>query len=391
MKATATDRILYNSLRRGEYQELPEVVGEEIEIALRAWEAAHPDRLVKIRRKGFFGALNVANGKLKRRTSVNLIPAVKDAATEINDGKRSPVLQLLQTITDQTINRQEYQAYYEEALAKFTALTDPASIPQLGNIGEGLTNCLQQYYSDANLVADWERLDPISVNFPTPRLSVGHREVGTGVEFVGHGLQRAILFAIMQYLAENEPRGEPVTATYDVAQSDIMILIEEPEIYQHPSKQVLIYEALAKIVEAFNTETGIRFQIIYTTHSEKLVDVTNFGGVRIIRKELLSGAKLRTLCSSYTLDECRCKMAEIVGAQVPMSKTAFAAKLHIITREVSEGFFASRIILVEGVTDRAILEGAYRSVGRSPRKENICIISMDGKTKIDKPALIFLI
>ena len=45
--------------------------------------------------------------------------------------------------------------------------------------------------------------------------------------------------------------------------------------------------------------------------------------------------------------------------------------------------------MVEGVTDKAILEGEYRAVGRDVRAEGISIIAVDGKNKLDKPFYIF--
>lgn len=54
-----------------------------------------------------------------------------------------------------------------------------------------------------------------------------------------------------------------------------------------------------------------------------------------------------------------------------------------------EGFFAQKVILVEGVTDKAILEGVYQSLGRDCTAEGIVIVSADGKTKMDKPFYIF--
>jgi hypothetical protein len=72
-----------------------------------------------------------------------------------------------------------------------------------------------------------------------------------------------------------------------------------------------------------------------------------------------------------------------------MSDAAFAAKLHIFSAEVSEGFFAKKVILVEGASDKAILEALYLRKERSSISEGICIIDVGGKKKLDKPAFIF--
>ena len=72
-----------------------------------------------------------------------------------------------------------------------------------------------------------------------------------------------------------------------------------------------------------------------------------------------------------------------------MSDEAFISKMHIFSREICEGFFAEKIILVEGVSDKAVLEGCYLANSRTPLSEGICIIPADGKTKMDKPFFVF--
>lgn len=395
-------RKLYTALRE-EMEDLPAARSvADVENALDEWEENNEGRLEPRRVRGFFGAINVANGKLKKKTSVRLVPAVKDAGVEFSDARRSPVLALLRDIAQQTIeNRKELQEFLEGAEEEVARLTDPEQIPQLTGISEQLTESVRQFYVDTELIAHWEQSAPIEINFPEPRISVSHREVETGVEFVGHGLQRAILFALVHYLAQRQDdlengddaipedgqKAGQEEAGHEEAQSDIVLLVEEPEIYQHPTKQNVIYDSLKRISDGFNRETGIRMQVIYATHSEKFIRMPDFDCARIIRKTDRN-PRPETVCSNYSLQECSNDLAAILGVQ-PMPPHAMAAKLHIFSREISEGFFAERIILVEGPTDKAILEGAYLSLGREIDHEGLAVISVGGKTKLDKPALIF--
>lgn len=374
---------------RNDMPELPAARNSDaLKTALSEWEAGHQEQLEPHRVRGFFGAVNVANGKLKKKTSVRLVPAVKDAAIEFSDSKRSPVLGLLRDIAKQTIeNRQELKDFVETATAEVVRLTDPTQIPQLMGISEQLTESVQQFYADTELNANWDQPEPFEVKFPQPRISVTHRDVETGVEFVGHGLQRAILFALVHYLAQRQSEEEE--GDYTEAQSDIVLLVEEPEIYQHPTKQNVIYDSLKKISGGFNRQTGIRIQVIYATHSEKFIRMPDFDSARIIRKTDRA-PRPETVCSSYTLQDCSTDFAAIATPnEEPMPAEAMAAKLHIFSREISEGFFAERIVLVEGVTDKAVLEGAYLASGREIDHEGIAVISVEGKTKLEKPALIF--
>ena len=165
------------------------------------------------------------------------------------------------------------------------------------------------------------------------------------------------------------------------------MLIEEPEIYQHPHKQELISQAFYEICEGFSESTGIRFQIVFTTHSEKFIGISKFQSARILRRECVDEI-INHSASSVSVKDCCAHFATLLDKE-PISEDAFEAKMHIFTREVCEGFFAEKVILVEGVTDRAIMDGYYQHLGRNRLAEGISIIPMDGKTKMDKPFHIF--
>jgi hypothetical protein len=222
-----------------------------MEINIRAWEENNPAELTYKKIKGFFGARNVANGKLKKKTAVRFVPDVKETFEEATDPKRSPVIGLLNEIVRQTFeNKKDFTDFIEQANIRLAELTDPKSVPQLSGISERLTKTVGKYYADTNLIADLNKADEISVNFPSPVIGVVHRGLKVDVGFVGHGLQRAIFFALVQFLAEEQAeqidRGE-ITQQFTEAFSDIILLIEEPEIYQHPLKQVLFYDAFKEI------------------------------------------------------------------------------------------------------------------------------------------------
>ena len=174
---------------------------------------------------------------------------------------------------------------------------------------------------------------------------------------------------------------------FDEAQSDIILLVEEPEIYQHPHKQKLVGEAFRTVCNEFNKTTGIRFQIAFATHSEKFLDISNFHTARIVRKETVEDIVQHSI-SALSISACSNYFAGLVNKE-PMSDEAFTAKLHIFTREICEGFFAQKVILVEGVTDKAVLEGYYASKNRDSLAEGTLIVSVEGKGKMDKPFYIF--
>ena len=63
--------------------------------------------------------------------------------------------------------------------------------------------------------------------------------------------------------------------------------------------------------------------------------------------------------SKLTISECSVGLAKMhVPTKRPMGDAAFASKLHIFDADLSEGFFSKKIVLVEGPSDKSILEAA---------------------------------
>jgi len=372
--------------------ELPNVRSSgDVDVALTAWEEAHPDRLELSSIRGFFGATNVANGKIKKKTSLRLIPAVRDSAEEARTGKRSAVLELLADIARQSFeNRKELQDFISDTRGRLAELTDPDTIPELNKISEDISDIVKYYYSDSSVVADWEVTDSFKVNFPTPKITVKNSDITTDIEFVGHGLQRVILFSLIQYMAQRNSLSGEGEREFDDARSDIILLIEEPEIYQHPIKQTVLYRNFGRIVQSFNRSNGIRFQLIFTTHSEKFVTMRDFEICRIVHKRIDASNKTQNSVGFVRLSKCIEDFASFNEPPIsPMEEEAFAAKLHVFSREICEGFFADKVVLVEGATDKPVLEAYFDSIGRDNHLEGIQIIPVGGKSVMQKPAYIF--
>ncbi len=371
---------------------LPAASGDAMEDALRDWENSNRDRLVRIKTRGFFGAPNIASGKLKKKTSLRFIPAVADISSQTDNPKTSPVIQLIGDIRQQTLeNQTEFVKLVEEANHHINEFIGKVEDGSIRSIGEEITSLLQSYYSDTQVAAELPPPNEIDVTFPPPTLLVRHRALMSGVESVGHGLQRAILFSVVQFLAQNQIQSddEGKQGEFLEAASDIIILVEEPEIYQHPQKQRIIRTVLDRITAEFNKQTGIRIQAIICTHSEKFVDIREIDSIRIVRTAF-NEDQYTTSVSDITLEELRDLIFEARGGHGhPLAMGRFAASMHVFSEAISEGFFADKVILVEGVDDAAVIEGAFKSAGIDPHAAGIAIIPVDGKTKLDKPLQCF--
>lgn len=381
-------RAIYEELR--EKYELPKVSNaDQIEAHLAQWETDNTDKLTLERMGRLLGFTNVAAGKIKEATSFHLIPAVQSAADELDNERASPIRSLISQIARDTIeNRKEFAEFKAKTNAELAALTSPDKIPSLKTISQRLTNLLTQYYADSKLHATWNPLSQLPITFPSARVEIEDNDFVASIDVVGHGLQRAALFAVLEYMARSnfEGKNEAKAGAFDEPQSDIIIAIEEPEIYQHPSKQRLLYDAFQKIVANFNKETGIRVQILYATHSNLFLQIQDVESIRVCRRNQLVDEKPVEILAT-TLETCADVVATAKG--VPSNIALFRMSLHTFTPEIAEGFFSKVSVLVEGITDKVILLAYYRHKGIDPLSRGIFIVAADGKTKMDKPIIIF--
>ena len=192
-----------------------------------------------------------------------------------------------------------------------------------------------------------------------------------GITRFGHGLQRSFLLAILQELAslERETDGDKKGE-----QPTLIFACEEPELYQHPPQARHLASVFRSLTDAGN-------QIILTTHSTYFVSGESFEEIRLIRKDRESGK-----CYVRFTDFPR--FAERVGkatGKKPDKPSVARAKLFAALRpEPSELFFCQRLVLVEGIEDRAYILATLHLDDKweAIRRAGLHIIPTDGKSGI---------
>ncbi len=338
-------RTLFNSLVDTTEGLSKATTAEQVIDNMNYWEQANPEKLEYSYVRGFFGATNVANGMLKKKTSLHFIPAVANVPEETSDPKKSPIINLLSEIARQTYqNREEVRKFIERTQTDFDSLVSPHKFPQLGAISDRLTATIQKYYSDSQLLADWRSDEGIKFSFPQPSIKVEDNGFLSGLEHVGHGLQRAALFSVIEFLAQS--RTEAADEEFDEAQSDIVLLIEEPEIYQHPHKQKLVSAAFRSICDQFSKSTGIRFQVVFATHSEKFVDIENFHTARIMRKTVTEET-VEHKVSALSIKECSEYFANLLQKKTHARSCLSSKATYFFSRSV-RGFFRAEDYISRG-------------------------------------------
>lgn len=164
---------------------------------------------------------------------------------------------------------------------------------------------------------------------------------------LGEGIQNALVLSILQAFEERRKKGA-------------ILLIEEPEMFLHPQMQRSLYKTIREI--------GKTNQIIYTTHSPHFVSVPDYNEILLIRKNINE----TTVCqSNLTADEKR--REKLIKELDP---------------ERNELFFANRLLLVEGDTEKLALPVYALKFELDIDREGATIVEVGGKRNLTEFAKI---
>ncbi|MBN1332066.1 AAA family ATPase [Candidatus Dojkabacteria bacterium] len=161
--------------------------------------------------------------------------------------------------------------------------------------------------------------------------------VRTDISRKGQGLQRALIFALIRTLAkvlkeerQATPGGETPSRQ---ASKSAYYIFEEPELYLHPQAQRELYDSLVELSTAEN-------QIILCTHSSSFLSLEKYKSICIVRKSSLAEGTIAFQCTENLFSDNQ--------------KQAFNMA-YWINPDRSELFFAKKVLLVEGATDKTII------------------------------------
>jgi putative ATP-dependent endonuclease of the OLD family len=415
-------RTAYNQLRQsgGDYSELPPVTrAEQISEALAAWEANHPGECELGRDDGqFFGFTNVAKGALQKATSFVFIPAVRDASADALDARGAVIARLLELVVRNAIQRRsDIQNFQSRISQEYRELTDPEKLHELSGLSGELTGTLQQFYKEAFVSLRWKPTEDFAVPLPAADVLLNDDGFEGPVDRKGHGLQRAFILTLLQHLAkatsaeEARQQTSPPTAPVDSETSaadaskpaeeaepaaaytipGLILAIEEPELYQHPTKQRHFARVLSQLSVGELPGVARHTQVLFATHSSLFVSMDRFDEVRLARRHQIAEGEHKECRLTYSrLSDVARRLERAYGKEEgTFTGDGLKARLHIIDAEVAEGLFADTVVLVEGVCDRAAIVAAAALEDIDLEAQGIAVLAVDGKTKMDRPAAIF--
>jgi putative ATP-dependent endonuclease of OLD family len=319
----------------------------EADIAMEEFERANPTRC-EVEEQDASHLFGWGGGpKLRDRFDYVLVGAALEASDAMGGARNSALSRLLSGVGD--LDEQTEQAVVKlqaEAEAKMESLISSARKPDLIRIGESITERVRAYVPGASVELDDVIASP---GRPQPRVVARVRE-GAGhpadVERQGHGLQRALIIAVLQALADTEA-GLQLQEGETSDPRSLMLAIEEPELYQHPLQARALAASLRSLANVPSPEKPRSLQISYSTHSPHFVHPALFENLRILRR----GSDLATSQVSADSREVARIVADVGFDGDPSDKMR-----KTLAASLGEAVFARAVLLCEGPTDAALIE-----------------------------------
>lgn len=301
---------------------------------------------------------------------VHLIPAVRDAAADAKFGANTSFGLLIKSIILPAIRESsEYSNLLDAAaqLGKKMRGDGTEKIAAIGQLEQQITDRISELISAK-----------VSFNMEMPD---GEKFVGTNtslqlddglnnrIDLQGHGLQRSLIFALIEVLAL---QGARIDEGQDeqVKNRCTVLLFEEPELFIHPHLLRRLKGALSAISRKGD------WQVVVSTHSPFLVDVGNDPQSLVIHHRVSgsSSPHLLQLTHDPFKEGEQEDERERLRAVIDFHPT------------VCEAFFARHVVLVEGDTELAAL-GLIKTLGVLPEElakgvVDVSIVSCDGKWTI---------
>ena len=284
----------------------------------------------------FMGAKSVAKGIFG---DVYFLPAIKNAADDFASKDTSIFGKLLgevvETMSQYNSDWQGTKQQLTNLFSKFSKYIDGkenANRPeQLSNLENELSQELSSWNAYFDIELNAPDIDTILKSNASVWINDGTR---TDIARKGHGLQRAVTIALIQLIAKRQLQAINNTETTNrVASKSRYFIFEEPELYLHPQAQRALFDSFVHL-----SETGS--QVILCTHSSNLISMDKYKSIYIVKKESEQAGSKVTQCQEDLFD----------GNQKNEWNLSYW-----INPDRGELFFAEKVILVEGQTDKVII------------------------------------
>ena len=393
----------YGELRKGpKYSDLPSCTSKkDILAALDKWEDDNPDECERSTDDGrFFGFEEAAgDGYLGQFVRILYIPAVREASGDGTEGGKGSVLRDLLDLTVKGVlaGSARYQELQREADVVYEKARDMGDIPEVKRLEDDINGMLG-ILAKGEARLEWDLQSP-RVGLPAARIRLAEDGYQTTIDRTGHGLQRAFIISMLSSLhkaqagasAAGSEAKDGGDASAGTGVPTIVLAIEEPELYQHPTRARHLAKLLSSISREGLAGVASTVQVIYATHSPYFISADRIEQVRLLLKVGGGTGKPGTIrVRSTDIASIRKRLADGGAA-----KHADPDKLEhdfdrVLTPLIGEGFFAGTVVLVEGDSDRIAVMSAAEMLGTPLDERGVAVIPCGSKSGLSGPLAMFL-
>jgi len=310
-----------------------------------------------------------------------LIPAVRDITDESRVSKTNPFGRLIYAVINAITQekRDELKSVLKSVAQKLNRDGGEERLAEVCNIETKLNMAIKEIFANCDIELEFQT-PTFEVLMASPKIYVDDGFRGL-IENKGHGLQRAAIFSILRSYADL------ITSLKPESKRNFILGIEEPELYMHPQAQRTVRRLFRKIAVAGD-------QVFFSTHSSHFVDVADFDEIIRVQGQLIGDGGKRTVATS-TCHLPISRMVEDEIARHPNLKDKVKPDSirdyysHAYNPHRNEGFFAKRIILVEGDTEEYALPIYAEALDISLDILGVSIVQCGGKGPMDRLYRIF--
>jgi putative ATP-dependent endonuclease of OLD family len=343
----------------------------------------------------FYGAKNISTAKCG---SVVYIPALTTPGEQMKTTGPSPLRNMLSFMLKRVVAKSP--AYANLGFA-FEALNAEATKKNgfLDEISQPINSALEQW----NVKMDFS-VNPVSpediskslVKYSFVDMMLG--DTAFELDRFGHGFQRSVIYELIRIAPNFKEEKEVKKKEFN---PDFTLLIfEEPEAFLHPSQQENMAYHLRRLGQEFAQ------QVFITSHSpifvgktgddlcqicriHKMDGVSNLHQIKRVDKTHLIEAgggfveALQKFVDAPEVDETKKNTARRLIANAPSEEIAsqhekFRFQLWLDS-DRSSMFFADKVLLVEGATEKALFNYLLANDWHDLTKERILIVDALGK------------
>ncbi|MNX47590.1 hypothetical protein D3C86_781460 [compost metagenome] len=306
--------------------------------------------------EGKMGGGNNASHFVNIFPEVIYIPAVKNASDEIKTTSEN--IKTLTTLYKEVIHSLEE---YTEAETKTKVLQDKINQHDDEKI-RYFESEIQSFLTDVtstkiNFKVNVQPLAEFVSTSVNPLFD--YNGIETELDFQGNGVQRTFIVSILKGYRKYKSRYSTETKEQVLSRRQLIIAIEEPELYLHPQIARIFKETLYSLAD------DNYFQVIATSHSPNFIDLSKSN--RTLAKVSLNEEKQVCL---HQVD------SDIYG--LPDDERMRFQALLKFNPHVNEAFFADQVILVEGDTEVV----ALRLIGEKLVQDGLLELDVFNRTTV---------